>query len=147
MIVVDNSVFIDLLFEYNQERTGKADTLFEILEGNEIPIFEPKVFRIELIGQLVRRMNREVALKVAEDFFSEINFVDDSELHDVAFSIAVETGSRAIDSFYISAAKMKEALLVSNDKLQLESAQHCGVEAYSLLNEFEKVEARIRSRA
>jgi predicted nucleic acid-binding protein len=47
MIVVDNSVFIDLLFEYNQERTGKADTLFEILEGNEIPIFEPKVFRIE----------------------------------------------------------------------------------------------------
>jgi predicted nucleic acid-binding protein len=147
MIVVDNSVFIDLLFEYNQERTGKADTLFEILEGNEIPIFEPKVFRIELIGQLVRRMNREVALKVAEDFFSEINFVDDSELHDVAFSIAVETGSRAIDSFYISAAKMKEALLVSNDKLQLESAQHCGVEAYSLLNEFEKVEAWIRSRA
>lgn len=100
-----------------------------------------------MIGQLVRRMNREVALKVAEDFFSEINFVDDSELHDVAFSIAVETGSRAIDSFYISAAKMKEALLVSNDKLQLESAQHCGVEAYSLLNEFEKVEAWIRSRA
>jgi hypothetical protein len=42
---------------------------------------------------------------------------------------------------------MKEALLVSNDKLQLESAQHCGVEAYSLLNEFEKVEAWIRSRA
>jgi predicted nucleic acid-binding protein len=70
MIVVDNSVFIDLLFEYNQERTGKADTLFEILEGNEIPIFEPKVFRIELIGQLVRRMNRAVALKVAEDFLA-----------------------------------------------------------------------------
>jgi predicted nucleic acid-binding protein len=147
MIVVDNSVFIDLIFEYNRARTEKADALFEILEGNEIPIFEPKVFRIELIGQLVRRMNREVALKVAEDFFSEINFVGDSELYDVAFSIALETGSRAIDSFFIGASKMKDALLVSNDKLQIESAQHCGVEAYYLIDEFEKVEARLRSRA
>ena len=56
MIVVDNSVFIDLIFEYNRERTEQADTLFEILEENEIPILEPKVFRVELIGQLVRRI-------------------------------------------------------------------------------------------
>ena len=41
---------------------------------------------------------------------------------------------------------MKDAVLVSNDKLQVESAQKFGVEAYYLLDDFEKIEARIRSR-
>jgi predicted nucleic acid-binding protein len=144
MIVIDNSVFIDLIFEYNRERTEKADTLFELLEGDEIPILEPKVFRIELIGQLVRRMNKNVALTVAEDFFSGINFIGDSELSDVAFSIAFETGSRAIDSFYIAASKINNAILVSNDKIQVESAIKFGVDAYYLLDEFEKVKKMIQ---
>jgi predicted nucleic acid-binding protein len=144
MIVIDNSVFIDLIFEYNRERTEKADTLFELLEGDEIPILEPKVFRIELIGQLVRRMNKNVALKVAEDFFSGINFIGDSELSDVTFSIAFETGSRAIDSFYIATSKINNAILVSNDKIQVESAIKFGVDAYYLLDEFEKVKKMIQ---
>ena len=146
MIVVDNSVFIDLIFEYNRERTEQADTLFEILEENEIPILEPKVFRVELIGQLVRRKNKDIALTVAEKFFSEINFIDNSEIYNVAFLIAFETGSRAIDSFYIAASKIKNAILVSNDKIQVESARKFGVEAYYLLEEFEKVKKRINNR-
>ena len=146
MIVVDNSVFIDLIFEYNRERTEQVDTLFEILEENEIPILEPKVFRVELIGQLVRRKNKDIALTVAEEFFSEINFVGDSEIYNVAFLIAFETGSRAIDSFYIAASKIKNAILVSNDKIQVESARKFGVEAYYLLEEFEKVKKRISNR-
>ena len=146
MIVVDNSVFIDLIFEYNRERTEQADTLFEILEENEIPILEPKVFRVELIGQLVRRKNKDIALTVAEKFFSEINFIDNSEIYNVAFLIAFETGSRAIDSFYIAASKIKNAILVSIDKIQVESARKFGVEAYYLLEECEKVKKRISNR-
>ena len=146
MIVVDNSVFIDLIFEYNRERTAQSDAFFGILEVNEIPLLEPEVFKIELIGQLVRRMQRDSALKVAEEFFSGINFIGNSELYDVAFSIAFETGSRAIDSFYIGAAKLKDALLVSNDKLQVESAEKFGVEVYYLLDEFEKVKERLQSQ-
>ena len=146
MIVVDNSVFIDLIFEYNRERTEQVDTLFEILEENEIPILEPKVFRVELIGQLVRRKNKDIALTIAEKFFSEINFIDNSEIYNVAFLIAFETGSRAIDSFYIAASKIENAILVSNDKIQVESARKFGVEAYYLLEEFEKVKKRINNR-
>jgi len=146
MIVVDNSVFIDLVFEYKKERTEHSDAFFGILERNEIPLLEPEVFKIELIGQLVRRMQRKSALKVAEDFFSGINFIGNSELYDVAFSIAFETGSRAIDSFYIGVAKLKDAMLVSNDKLQVESAQKFGVEVYYLLDEFEKVKERLQSQ-
>ena len=68
------------------------------------------------------------------------------EIYGIAFSIAFETGSRAIDSFYIAASKIKNAILVSNDKIQVESARKFGVEAYYLLEEFEKVKKRIRNR-
>jgi len=68
------------------------------------------------------------------------------EIYGIAFSIAFETGSRAIDSFYIAASKIKNAILVSNDKIQVESARKFGVEAYYLPEEFEKVKKRIRNR-
>ena len=90
--------------------------------------------------------NKDTALTVAEKFFSEINFIGNSEIYNVAFSIAFETGSRAIDSFYIAVSKIKNAILVSNDKIQVESARKFGVEAYYLLEEFEKVKKRIRNR-
>ena len=38
-------------------------------------------------------------------------------LDGIAFSLAFETGSRAIDAFYIAAAEIKNAILVSNDKI------------------------------
>ena len=62
----------------------------------------------------------------------------------IAFSIAFETGSRAIDAFYIGAAKIKNAILVSTDKIQVESARKFGVEAYYLLEEFDRVKEKIK---
>lgn len=44
MIVVDASVFIDLLFEYNSERTHSAEELFSILEEKALTILEPDLF-------------------------------------------------------------------------------------------------------
>lgn len=38
MIVVDASVFIDLIFEYNFERTHSAEELFSILEEKGLQI-------------------------------------------------------------------------------------------------------------
>jgi predicted nucleic acid-binding protein len=58
MIVVDTSIFIDLLFEYNSERTANADRFFGLLEKRKIPIFQPDIFRIEFIGQISRRIKR-----------------------------------------------------------------------------------------
>ncbi len=115
MIVVDASVFIDLIFDYSSERTAIADALFKLIEENKIPIFQPDAFKIELIGQLVRRLKKDEAAALAEEIFGGMNFIESSNLFDTAFSIAFQTGSRAIDSFYIAAADLEEALLVSND--------------------------------
>ena len=41
MIVVDASIFIDLIFEYNSQWMQSAEELFLILEKDGIPIVEP----------------------------------------------------------------------------------------------------------
>ncbi len=105
MIVIDTSIFVDLIFEYDSKRTEMADSLFESVQQKEFIIFEPEIFKIELIGQLARRTKKEEALKIAEEFFEEVNFV--GELFETAFSIALETGSRAVNSFYVAVANKK----------------------------------------
>ena len=61
MIVVDTSVFLDELFKFDQERHEKARILFRLVQERDILIVEPGIFKIELIGQLVRRMKKDEA--------------------------------------------------------------------------------------
>ncbi|MBC8522278.1 MAG: type II toxin-antitoxin system VapC family toxin [Methanomicrobia archaeon] len=144
MIVVDTSVFLDELFKFDQKRHEKARIFFRLIQERDILILEPEIFKVEIIGQLVRRMERDEATIVYESIVKRLEFVKTKDLDGIAFSIAFETGSRAIDSFYIAASKIKNAILVSNDKIQVESARKFGVEAYCLLEEFEKVKEMIR---
>ncbi len=133
MIVVDTSVFIDLFFEYRPDRTQLSEELFGIIKGK--PIFEPDLFKIELASQLVRRMRREEAMTTAEETFKQLNFIALSDIFELAFLIAIETGCRAADSFYIAAAKTTGSILVSSDRAQVESAKKFGINAFYLLDE------------
>jgi len=143
MIVVDASIFIDLIFDYSSERTALADDLFKLIEDNKIPIFQPDAFKIEIVGQLVRRLKKEEVAALAEEIFSGMNFIETSDLFDTAFSIAFQTGSRAIDSYYIAAAKLEGAILISNDRFQVESARKFGVDVFYLLDEFKEVRKKL----
>ena len=144
MIAVDTSVFLDELFKFDQKRHEKARIIFRLIPAGNILIVEPEIFKIELIGQLVRRMEKDEATILYESIVEKLEFIKTKDLVEIAFSIAFETGSRAIDSFYIAASKIKDAILVSNDKIQVENAIKFGVEAYYLLDEFEKVKERIQ---
>ena len=136
MIVVDTSVFLDELFKFDQKRHDKARILFRLIEDKEVLILEPEIFRVELIGQLVRRMKKDEATVLYESIVERLEFI---KANGVAFSIAFETGSRAIDASFIAAAKIGISHLISNDKTQVESARKFGVEAYYLLEEYENV--------
>jgi len=146
VIVIDTSVFLDELFKFDQERHEKVRIFFRLVQDRDILIVGPEIYKIEIIGQLVRRMEKDDATVLYESIVKRLEFVKTKDLDGIAFSIAFETGSRAIDSFYIAASKIKNAILVSNDKIQVESARKFGVEAYYLLEEFEKVKERIRNR-
>ncbi|MGV8174195.1 MAG: type II toxin-antitoxin system VapC family toxin [Methanothrix sp.] len=147
MIVVDTSVFIDLLFEYDSQRTRSSEELFSILEENALPIAEPDLFKVELTGQIARRVQKEKAVKICQEIFAELIFVDTSRIFEEALSIAMETGSRASDSFYIACARIQKAILVSNDKYQIESARKSGIEVYNLLHDQKLVKGRLLEMA
>jgi len=57
-LVIDVSVFIDRLFIYSEERSEIARNLFRYIDDKGLSIFEPQVFGVELISQLVRRKPR-----------------------------------------------------------------------------------------
>lgn len=147
MIVVDTTVFLDELFKFDSKRHDKARILFRLIEEKDVLIVEPEIFRVELIGQLVRRMKQDEATVLYESIVERLEFIKTKNLGRVAFSIAYETGSRAIDAFFIAAAKIEDSHLISNDKTQVESARKFGVEAYYLLEEFENVKEMMKSRA
>jgi predicted nucleic acid-binding protein len=143
MIVVDASVFIDLLFEYDYERTHSAEELFSILEEKGLSILEPDLFKVELAGQIARRVKKDLAPKICEEIFQELIFIDTSKVFNEALSTALRTGSRAADSFYIAAAKVEEAILISNDRVQIENAKKSGIEVYYLLKDEEQINKRL----
>ncbi|HPS90571.1 MAG TPA: type II toxin-antitoxin system VapC family toxin [Methanothrix sp.] len=147
MIVIDASVFIDLLFEYDSERTRCAEEVLSIIEENGLTIIEPDIFKVELIGQISRRASKEKALNICEEIFSELAFVETAKIYDDAFSIALETGSRASDAFYIACAIADKAIIISNDKFQANSARRFGIEVYYLLHDLEPVSNRLLEMA
>jgi len=139
MIVVDTSVFIDAIFEYNKERTTIARELFRNIQSTKTQVIEPDIFKIELIGQLVRRMDARKAMNLYELLIERLEIVDTSKLREVAFEIALKTGCRAIDSLYISVAHSRNAVLISNDRFQVDSALKFGIKAFYLLEEWQEL--------
>jgi hypothetical protein len=56
----------------------------------------------------------------------------------------LETGCRAIDAYFIATAKLANSTLITNDRIMAENARKAGIEAYYLLEEFEKVKKRLQ---
>ena len=138
-MIVDVLVFVDALFVYDDE--GRSRLAFEFLKALDEKghdILEPEVFGIELISQLVRRRPREVSKKIYDEIMQRVIIVDDIE-YDTLFEIALTTGCRAIDAYYIAVAYEVSDVLVSSDKVMVDNARKHGVEAYYLPTEFEKV--------
>ena len=121
-----------------------ARKFFRLLQDAGITIVEPEIFKIELIGQLARRMKKDKAILVYKEVVERVEFVKIESIKELALSIAFDTGCRAIDSFYVSAAKMENAILVSNDKIQVENAKKYGIEGYYLTGEFDRVVERLK---
>ncbi len=143
MTVVDTSVFVDALFRFNEERSSIASKTFEVLQERGITILEPEIFKMELIGQLVRRIPKREAVVIYEEIVSKVNIIEFKVLNEVAFSICFETGCRAIDAYFIATAKLTNSILITNDRIMAVNAKKAGIEAYYLLEEFDAAMRRL----
>lgn len=69
MLVIDTSVFIDYLFEKNEERNEKATVFLESIES--LTVFVPMIFQIEVISVAKRlgvNISRKDVNKLVSDF-------------------------------------------------------------------------------
>ncbi|MEM5830255.1 MAG: type II toxin-antitoxin system VapC family toxin [Candidatus Aenigmatarchaeota archaeon] len=143
MIVIDTSVYIDALFVHSRHRSQLAKNLFIIIQKENIEVIEPEVFKVELISQLVRKVEEDEAFKIYNSIITIIKIINIEELRELAFSIASKTGCRAIDAYFIATAKLTNSILITNDKIMAINAKKYGIEAYYLIEEFDKAIKRI----
>jgi len=98
MIVIDTSGFHRRNFQVRRSRYEIAKEIFRLTQSLNIAL--PEVFKVELIGQLVRRIEKKEALKIYNEIIEKIEIIPIEKLRELAFSAACDTGSRAIDSYF-----------------------------------------------
>ena len=139
MVVVDTSVWLDLFLE-DSERKKVAEDLMKAIETT---IYEPEVFKIELAGTLSRRFRKDDVLSFVDEVMAKVRLVENP--NELAFQVAVNTGCRAIDAYFIATAKITNSILITNDKVMAKNAKKYGIEAYYLIEEFDKALNKIKN--
>jgi len=144
MIVLDTSIFTDFLVKFDENRHKIAKNLLNMISEQDFVVFEPFLFDVELCGILRRKFEESKVLEIINIFKEKVENIEEKELHNIAFDIALKTKCRAIDSYFIATAKLTNSILITNDKIMNENAKKYGVESYYLIEEYEEVEKRIK---
>ena len=79
---------------------------------------------------------------IVEDILGDVKLIPNPD--DLAFEVAVKTGSRAADAYFIATAKITNSILITNDKVMAKNAKKANIEAYYLIEEFDKAVNRIK---
>ncbi len=102
-------------------------------------VYEPFIFEVELCAVLVRYIEPKYVTEILKAILNHIAVIKEGELHSEAKAIALKTGCRAIDAYYIATAKLVDAILVTNDGVMKSNADKVGVEAYYLVKDYERL--------
>jgi len=136
-VAVDVSVFADYYVMYPQrvDRYNRSRAVLDLLSSIGAEVYEPFILDIELRSVLVRKLKPSTVLEIVRAILESVIIVDESELHDVAAEIALRTGCRAVDSYYIAAAKRYSAILITSDRVMKLNAEKAGVDSFYLLSD------------
>ncbi len=135
--VVDTSVFADyyLFYPGRRERHERARVVLDKLSSLNLLVYEPFLFEVELRGVLVRSIKPEQVVEIVDLVLEHVNIVEEKLIHNKAAEIALLTGCRAVDAYYIATAKHVNGILITNDGVMKRNALRVGVEAYYLLDD------------
>ena len=128
MIVLDTSVFFDYFIRIKgkENRNKIAREIIDLISAKDFILFEPFILEIELLAILSRYFSKETAKEITENILEKVILLEEKDLYNVSKDIALKTGCRAIDSYFIATAKITGSILISSDKKQIENAKKAG---------------------
>ena len=134
--VVDTSVFADyfLLFEGNRERHVRARQVLDLFSEKGVRVYVPFLCEVELKGVLVRHVEPARVIEIVNRVMDFVNVFEESALRGLASEVALHTGSRAVDSYFIALSRLVEASLVTSDRVMKANAARFGVRSYYILD-------------
>ena len=144
MIVLDASVIVDALLPRLGERHKRARSLLEVLAERRARVYAPRIMLVELASVLSREKDPALVRELVEELASSISVLGEEKLFDLAYELAFEVRGRAVDAYYVAAAKLTKSILVTCDETMADNAKKAGVEAYFFIREFAEVESRPR---
>ena len=127
MIVIDTSVFTDFLVEFDENRHCLVKKFFDKISEHDFIIYEPFLIDVELAGILRRKHGEKVVSDILKDLKRRIEVLDETSMHKPALDVAVKTHCRAIDAYFIAAAKLTNSVLITNDRVMAENAKKYGI--------------------
>lgn len=144
MIVLDTSVFVDAIIPFDVKRHDLALNLIDLISRRGLEVYEPQLLEVELSAVLVRYKPRRIVENHVNRVLAHVAVIAYDELHKTALQVALATGCRAVDAFFIACATETGSILVSNDRAQVQSARRAGVRAFYLLEEHQKLRAELQ---
>ena len=140
-LTIDTSILVDFFTKKSADRQEKAKALLKEVKGK--PVYCPKLILAEISGVLVR-FNTKLADLGCEFVSENFNLVGETEIFDLVLEICRNTGSRAVDAYFIATAKLTNSILITNDRTMEKNAKRCGTECYCLIDDFDKAMERVR---
>ena len=132
--MIDASVAVDLFAGREELRIASAEKVFECVVRQGIAVYAPRLFLAEVAGVLVRFLPANIVRGVVERLRDEVTLVGDDLYFMEAVEIAMTTGSRGADSYYIGLAKTLNAPLATSDKVQALNAKKSKIRPFYILN-------------
>lgn len=107
----------------------KCRLILKRLDETCVEVFIPKVCVIETAAVLRRLAKRDLAAKLSRGLMRSYELVDESDIFDSAWRVALDRGSSGFDTYFIALAKMKDGLLFTDDNGMNHHAREYGVDS------------------
>ena len=141
MIVIDTSVLVDYIFEEDVTRNNIAKETLELVKG--LRVFAPRILLIEFMA-VARRLGMTISKLDVVRLTADFVLLSEDKIFDEAFKIAECVHPRAADAYFIATAKLTNSILITNDRVMANNAKKYGIEAYYLIEEFDKAVERLK---
>ncbi len=140
-LTIDTSILVDFFTKKHAERYEKSRELLKVAEGKSV--YCPKLISAEILGVLVR-YNIKLANLGYGFVLKNFNLIGEDDIFDAVLEICKNTGSRAVDGYFIATAKLTNSALITNDRTMANNAKKAGIEAYYLIEEFDEAIEKLK---